>query len=212
MACAEAVFKVGTVTSDTFVHCGIDVPGNLAAMAQKRRGEYLAGRLCARRALAQGGHADACQVSCSPDRSPRWPQGWVGSISHCAERAVAVAAPCGAGRRLGVDIERIMADDTAARLADDILCAEDKLQPLEHLGVAVTVIFSAKEALFKALYPDVQRFFGFECAAVISYEEGRARLRLRKTLCERWPAGREIIVHHAVANQRVYALADITPL
>lgn len=54
-----------------------------------------------------------------------------------------------------------------------------------------TLAFSVKESLFKALYPHVKRFFGFEAAEVIalSLENNEITLQLQETLTHHYPAG-----------------------
>jgi enterobactin synthetase component D len=45
-------------------------------------------------------------------------------------------------------------------------------------NIATTLIFSAKESLFKALYPTVKSYFGFEHARVHDIGEGYVSLKL----------------------------------
>jgi len=57
----------------------------------KRQREFAAGRMAARQAMAQIGKTPA-PIPVNTDRSPHWPEGVVGSISHSLEIAVAVVA------------------------------------------------------------------------------------------------------------------------
>ena len=86
--------------SELFDHERLQV----ANFAEKRRQEFRAGRCCARRALAELG-VEACAIPSGPDRAPDWPDGIVGSISHCEDHAVAVVARQDACRGIGVDLE-----------------------------------------------------------------------------------------------------------
>ena len=55
-------------------------------------------------------------------------------------------------------------------------------------ALTLTLAFSAKESLFKALYPRVGRFFGCDAAALLSLDDTGGWLRLRQPLgC--WPQG-----------------------
>src|SRR5437867_13394741 len=74
--------------------------------APKRLREYCAGRLCARRALAElgiSGHS----LRHGQDRRPVWPQGVVGSITHTDSFCAAVVARKGPLRAIGLDAEGV---------------------------------------------------------------------------------------------------------
>ena len=63
-----------------------------------------------------------------------------------------------------------------------------------HLGATpdaagATAVFSAKEALYKALFPRVGRFFGFDHAEIAEIRPDGLALRLTKPLSTGWPAG-----------------------
>ena len=70
----------------------------------KRRREFTAGRLCARAALARVGVPPAPLLPNS-DRTPRWPEGIVGSISHCDGYCGVVVARRERFAGLGLDAE-----------------------------------------------------------------------------------------------------------
>ena len=88
-----------------------------------------------------------------------WPVGYVGSVSHKGTKVAAALAPAGLVRSLGIDIEtRDGAEDLSGISG---LTAMSELPP--DSGVAGSVIlFSVKEAVFKALYPILGRQVGFE--------------------------------------------------
>src|ERR1700761_3617241 len=63
----------------------------LGRAVEKRRREFAAGRGCARRALAALGLPPAPLLP-GEGGAPRWPDGVVGSITHCAGYAAAAVA------------------------------------------------------------------------------------------------------------------------
>lgn len=139
--------------SDFSLH-GIARPPELDRASRTRRCEFLAGRRCARSALASLGCADAC-IPIRPDGAPGWPQGYYGSISHSSSWAAAAAS--GAGhRRPGVDCESIV-DATASMDLANLVAARDELEAAERLlgdrNLALTMLFSAKESTYKSLAP-----------------------------------------------------------
>jgi len=122
------------------------------AMAPVRRGSYVAGRTALHLALA----TDAPILS--DDRgAPILPAGWVGSISHKATCAAALVAPAGCGH-IGVDLED--AAPSRQDIARRVLTPREQ-DALPDRGRAVTLRFSIKEAIYKAIDPYVRRYVGF---------------------------------------------------
>ena len=150
---------------------GIYFPPALYPAAQKRKAEYLAGRLAARHAMAGLG-LPLQPVLSAEDRSPCWPEGVTGSISHRSADG-AVTAFCLLGhqsvvRRLGVDSETVMSAEVCQAVkgqftdhAEQSLLVAESNQKVIPLPALYTLLFSAKETLFKALYPEVRCYFDF---------------------------------------------------
>lgn len=129
---------------------------------EKRRREFAAGRACARRALEQLGVADFV-LCANGDRSPRWPEGILGSITHSA--SYCAAAVCRRGRILGLGIDVEAADRIEENLVDWI-CSPLELKrgrsaDVVPASVVVKLIFSAKESVFKSYYPATKKLLGF---------------------------------------------------
>jgi enterobactin synthetase component D len=147
-------------------------PGHLPEAArdwaESRRNGFAAGRRAAARALVAAGYQGHPVLGMKPDRLPAWPPGWFGSISHAGTVAAAVAMPAGGAKFpvLGIDLERIMELGTAAEIAATIM--PEVLPGASGLPLPeeITRAFSAKEALFKALFPQTHQFRGFEAARV----------------------------------------------
>lgn len=114
-----------------------------AAMPERRRLEFLAGRRAARRALRAVG-LDCGEIPRS-GRLPVFPPGRAASISHSAGVAVAVARRPGRDLPLGCDLELRPLPHEAARL---VLRADEETLLADW---SVTELFSAKEAAWKAL-------------------------------------------------------------
>lgn len=175
-----------------FTRCRIPLPTWLSGMPTARKADYLAGRYCARRALMCLG-AHVTDVGVHLGRVPRWPEGFIGSISHSAERAIALASNDTQIHHLGVDTERHQPE--VMREIAKILASRTEAQFIARLPVArewaLTLLFSAKESLFKALYPAVHRGFDFMAAELQELERGKRRftMRLTETLSERYMAG-----------------------
>lgn len=183
-------FATAGYTPALFAEHAIDCPRSIVASVPRRQAEYLAGRLCARAVLAILGIAST-QVGTGSRREPVWPGAAVGSITHSAGYALALAAPGARWQGLGIDIELVARDDTLAALAS-LAVAPSELAYLHEiagaqqpLGFLLTLVFSAKESFFKASYGAVGRYFGFEAVrvAAIDVASGTLVLVVCETLC-----------------------------
>ncbi|RZT42258.1 4'-phosphopantetheinyl transferase family protein [Cupriavidus agavae] len=188
---------------------GEPLPVDLYGASPRRQAQFRAGRYCARHALAQA-VAGLMAPARGPDGLPVWPDGWTGSISHTSDRAVAVAARqdgSGAMFALGVDVEQWLAPDRADEIADMVALPDDIAVLAASLcrprADAVTLLFSAKESLYKALYPTVCRFFDFSAARLAGSAPGTLSLALTCDWHERWPAGTVFEVQYALTPDEV---------
>ena len=127
-----------------------------------RRAEFVAGRLAARRALAALGQPEIA-IPMATDRTPVWPDGCVGSLSHANGWAVAVAGAAHRFIGLGVDLEPA---DPLDRDVIAIVADETELAGQTDRSLAARRVFGAKEAVFKAQYPSTGAMFGFDAVRI----------------------------------------------
>ncbi len=128
----------------------------------KRQNEFAAGRMAARRAMHRIGFPSTPLLA-NPDRSPRWPQHLVGSISHSQTSCVAIVARREHLRSIGVDVEP---DRELPPELWDLICHPEELQRAAELPQAVrarwvTRVFCAKEAYYKWVYPQIRCLMAF---------------------------------------------------
>jgi enterobactin synthetase component D / holo-[acyl-carrier protein] synthase len=150
----------------------------------KRINEFAAGRACARRALATFGVTDFVLRAAS-DRQPLWPADFVGSITHTAGLCVAAVVPRSKFKALGLDSERSGAptpDIWSTLCRSDELAWVESLQP-EERPAAATLIFSAKEAVYKCQYPITGEWLDFHDLhiEVLDWGQRRGRFVVRPT-------------------------------
>lgn len=140
------------------------LPENSERFAEKRKIEFIAGRLCAIEALKKIHILDAKAPAVGEGRQPLWPPGVVGSISHSKLQAAAIVSK--KLGFLGVDIEAPIEKERFEKIGSQFLNEFERnlIKNDSYLG---TIIFSSKESLFKAVYPEVETFFGFHDAQVI---------------------------------------------
>ncbi|CZF82439.1 4'-phosphopantetheinyl transferase Npt [Grimontia marina] len=146
---------------------GIHLPEKMHHEAVlKRKCEFSAGRYCAFYAQKNLGIEIPSKVGIGSNREPVWPSGIAGSISHCQGKAVAVAAYQSDCKYLGVDIEPLIKPQTCSQIWDSILC-EDEFKYRYHFlneELFLTTIFSAKESLYKAIFPYINVIASFDTA------------------------------------------------
>jgi len=129
----------------------------------RRQIEIVGGRLAAR--AAAGGSWPALLPG--PEREPLPPEGWSVSISHKNDLALALVGRADDGT-LGIDLE----GDARERIAiAERVCRPEEFEEVQTLPEAerwknVLVRFAVKEAVYKAVYPHVRHFFGFQAARV----------------------------------------------
>ena len=133
----------------------------LGTAVAKRRREFVTGRACAHRALERLGLVPT-PIACGAHGEPLWPAGVVGSITHCERYRACAVARAQDVRSLGIDAE------PHAPIATDVLEAIASAQERRALaahGSGVCwdrLLFSAKEAVFKAWYPLTRRGLAFD--------------------------------------------------
>jgi 4'-phosphopantetheinyl transferase EntD len=159
------------------------LPEEEAVVAQAlpvRRREFATARACARAALARLGVV-AGAILPGEGGAPVWPPGVVGSISHCAGYRGCAVAPSRRIRALGIDAE------PDERLPDGVLdvvalpSERAHLHRLLNQDAAVhwdRLLFSAKEAVYKAWFPLAGRWLEFDEVAVTLTSTGSLTARV----------------------------------
>jgi enterobactin synthetase component D len=196
---------------------GITLPAQLDRAVESRRIEFLAGRLAAREALSAAGCDKPAALPIAQGRWPEWPKGFTGSIAHSHGLAWAAAGPTGgprAVRAVGIDLERILEDDRAARLAPAILSeAEQSRNEVATLGWGpyVSLLFSAKEALYKCLNPLFGVEFDFHDleAGSIDCQLGELTLHLALPAAHGYDAGHAFPLRFRIAEQMVWTAIEL---
>jgi enterobactin synthetase component D len=151
------------------------LPQALRHATYKRQREFFAGRWCAEQALLCLG-AGSTHVGMAEDRAPIWPDGVVGSITHTGGFAAAAVAWAADIAGLGIDSERIIDPATARDIADICMVDEAALFEVPHgrsFCEFCTFVFSAKEAVFKCLFPLVRKFLEFSDVRITSFDWNR---------------------------------------
>ena len=148
-----------------------------ASVVHTRALEFSTGRMAARAALERIG-VPRCEIP-RRGRLPVWPPSAIGSIAHTRTLAAAIVGPATGHDGLGIDIE--------ARTAVSPQVAERVLTRTERNWLPAsewrTMLFSAKEAIYKAINPLTGEFLGFSDVELdIDPTAGEYRARCRRNL------------------------------
>ncbi len=141
----------------------------VAKAVEKRRAEFATARRCAREALAGLGYAPGALLS-GPKREPLWPQGVVGSITHClGYRAAAVARDTDLVS-IGIDAEPHEPLPAGVLEAIALPQEQERLRRLSLDEPQICwdrLLFCAKEAVYKAWFPLTHRWLDFHEADIV---------------------------------------------
>lgn len=153
-------------------------------------------------------------VGVAADRSPQWPSGYVGSITHTSQWVGVAVAPAHVVRSIGVDIEAILEPHVAAEIARACVSSAEALLG-EEAGLTpellVSICFSAKEALFKCLYPIVLEQFEFHDVDLVGVDTAmeRMRFRLARDLSAEFRAGYTIDGRFRLVDRHVLTSVEL---
>ena len=170
----------------------------------KRRREFALGRLAARRAMQRLSGRELA-LPRADDGRPLWPSGWVGSITHTDEVAIAAVAPAGAYRGIGIDLER-RARPLKTDITGRVCTAAERTWLAAREPAHLLRLFAAKEVVFKTLYPLERVYLDFHDAELTwREEEGAFRAVLNKAAAAAFPVGAELRV--GVRDMEEFVLA-----
>ena len=105
-----------------------------------------------------------------------WPPGVVGSITHSRTLALAIVAGAGGVRGIGVDLERERRVD--GRIAARVLVPREREQLAEPDWR--TMLFAAKEAVYKAVNPLVGEYLEFADVEISANADGTYRAAMTR--------------------------------
>lgn len=156
----------------------------IASAVPKRRAEFQTVRECARRAMALMGYAPVALLP-HGDRSPRWPANLVGSLTHTEGYRGAAVARREDISALGIDAEPnyplpsgVLSQVTTSHEIEKLLALAKEIPDVNW----DRVLFSAKESVYKAWFPENRTWLDFDECEINFYIPGdsfRAQIHSR---------------------------------
>jgi len=148
----------------------------VARATEKRRQEFTTGRECARGALAVLGLAEA-PILRGYRGAPQWPDGVVGSITHCPGYCAAAVARSEDLLTIGLDAEPNAPLPGGVLELVSLPAERARLRELTAAAPATgwdRLLFCAKEAVYKAWFPLTGQWLGFADADITIDPDERA--------------------------------------
>ncbi|MER7578363.1 4'-phosphopantetheinyl transferase superfamily protein [Kitasatospora sp. NPDC097691] len=138
----------------------------------RRRQQFTTARTLARRALAELGHPPVPLLP-GPGGAPQWPSGAAGSITHTRGYTACAVTSTGRHVSLGIDAEPVR---PLPRGVLDLVSSEDERRRLAGLPAGEipwdAVLFSAKEAVYKAVHPLTRKWTALAAITVAVHPDG----------------------------------------
>ncbi|MCE2573303.1 4'-phosphopantetheinyl transferase family protein [Motilimonas eburnea] len=191
----------------------VSLPNEVVRAVPKRKAEFVAGRALALAMLQHAG-CPCTDIPIGEHRSPVWPQGWLGSISHTDDMAIAAIVPTSEVNLLGLDVENLIADSQVDSLMP-LFVSPTEQALLADTGLSTqafaTLVFSAKESIFKAIYPRVKTYLEFSDAMLtaIDIAKGEAYFKLCAEGEARFGSALALKVNFLFEAGRVYTLVCV---
>jgi 4'-phosphopantetheinyl transferase EntD len=137
----------------------------IARSVASRRNEFVTVRHCARVAMGQLG-LEQSPILKGEKGEPCWPDGVVGSLTHCEGYRGAVVGRRSAVRSVGIDAEPHGVLPSGVLDAISLPAERREIAGLPEGPHWDRILFCAKEATYKAWFPLTRRWLGFEDAHI----------------------------------------------
>lgn len=191
-----------------FSQYNIIQPDSISRSVLKRQAEFFFGRYVARHSLKRQNIFDQ-NIGIGSNRMPLWPNGIVGSISHTDSIAICTTMFATRCSYLGIDIEKIMDRSISDDIQEAVLSFEELIvleQSIIPLNVLITLAFSAKESLFKALYPCITQYLDFHDAKIVRIDKEKIILELVERIAMLISNKQQFYCHYVIFENNIVTL------
>lgn len=140
-------------------------PEKYSSWKVKKRGDFTAGRLLARSLVNRFFSTSLNHLPNHSQGFPLWPESYLGSLSHCKNTVAVILGTQEHFKGLGIDVIEYARKEQVLRSLKRILTPEEQLFFKENQKDCPwypLIVFSAKESLYKALYPIQRNYIGFQ--------------------------------------------------
>ncbi|OOE55430.1 hypothetical protein BZG12_03380 [Salinivibrio kushneri] len=199
-------FDVQHYSPMLFAKLGIEMPEAIRRAVCKRQAEFLAGRYLAKKVQMSLG-VIPIEIAIGDSRAPVWPSAWTGSISHNDSLAICAMTPQSYEHEgVGIDIESVIDVEKATEMEGVVFTEKERGRlPSDARDISwlMTLLFSAKESIFKALYPQVQCYFDFLDVTFLRMDAQWLYFELNTRLADALVPGIQGKVYYAKVGEKV---------
>jgi len=209
-------FNASLFQSSLFSQLNIGLPKSLLKAVSKRKAEFLAGRFCAQQCLENLGIKNF-ELKIKRSKEPMWPTYINGSIAHTKSMATAIVSNNSHILGVGVDVSEIILPRIIGLIEKQIFF-DIEYELYEQLDLnrefIFTLVFSVKECFFKAIFPSVGQYFGFDAVRIIDvdFDKKRVLLTLNKNLGTVFKKGAFFTSHFCFFNNKVTTILEVREL
>lgn len=198
---------------------GIAMPSELQKANRKRKVQFCFGRYAAKLALMECGFTEPFEIIKHANGSPLWPDGFNGSLTHSDNFAACVVTKDPEVLALGIDAEPFIADKVLPHIKKIVA-----LQQETDLGISLnttlsktqfyTLLFSAKESIFKCLNGITGSFIEFKDLAIIDVSPARGEFtfELMRDISPLWRKNKVITGNYSLDETRVNTRMNLTKI
>jgi enterobactin synthetase component D len=211
----SGAFKLDQFDEVFFSDAAIHLPAAISRASDKRKAEYFCGRYLAALALHHYG-VEHFDLLADDKRCPQWPAGFIGSISHTDNFAVCALAPSSELSAIGIDCQEILSPAKAEKLWPKIIDSNEFdiiTGSSVELNYGLSLCFSAKESIYKALYPFIRKFFGFSAAKLCAINSEQQYLEFDFSTQLAKPIGikHSLRVYYRIDSNRALSYVQLSP-
>lgn len=197
-----------TVTSSQDLHsdrpCYDEELALISKAVPKRRDEFITARYCARQALAQRSIYDT-PILKGDNRQPLWPNGIVGSITHCKNYCAVALAESHQFHAIGIDSEP---NAPLKKNIYHLIITDNELNHMEQNGLpeglCSKLIFSAKESVFKCYFPLTLQYLDFLEAEISFPAEGQFKVNLLVPPPDKFPQFQGLRGNYLITDDHIH--------
>lgn len=167
----QCQLNINAYHDEMFNEYNIIFPQSLAKAVPKRKAEFLAGRIIVREAMIAMA-LPTRDIPIGNNREPCWPKGIAGSITHSGNQVFCLVSK--KNNCIGIDYEEIISTENVADIQRSVVSIKEVIlfsEVSSDYNKILTLAFSAKESLYKALYFSVQKYFDFLDVTIISFQD-----------------------------------------
>lgn len=209
----QCTFELKAFQEGLYDYFAIPYPHDIQNSVSKRKAEFLAGRVCAAIGWRRLGVEMPPKLLVSRSkRVPYWGKGLIGSISHSDTKAVFFASSSEKLQSVGVDIQDILTFEEALFICDRVIDKEELCIANSFgftLSEAVSIAFSVKESIYKAVSPISEEYFDFLEAKIEYINKEFVKVKIAKEFKMRHLTSKCFKVAYTLKEQHILSYLEV---